>query len=399
MSLHLNAVMTQQKKQANYSLVNDDQGLADLCNTLRDSEWLAVDTEFEREKTYFPELCLVQLSDGRDVAIVDPISIDNLSPLKELLYKASITKIFHAARQDLEIFYFLWGSLPANIFDTQIAAPLLGYDEQAGYGKLVQNMLGVSLEKAHTRTNWKKRPLSKDQLQYAADDVIYLAKLYPLIRDSLENCGRKDWLGAELDNLSDPALYQLDPEQYLKRIKNTRKLNSTKRSLLKKLVSWREEVARDENKPRNWILRDEALLDIASLSPREKSDLGSLKALKSGDIGRHSESILQLCRSAQAEPVESSPAKHEQRSLTAEEKTLRDALSVVVSVIAIQNQLNPKVLAPQKELEKFILKQKPCLLTAGWRKELLEEVLTQFMHGNSALIINSGMPEIKKMKN
>ena len=110
MSLHLNAVMTQQKKQANYSLVNDDQGLADLCNTLRDSEWLAVDTEFEREKTYFPELCLVQLSDGRDVAIVDPISIDNLSPLKELLYKASITKIFHAARQDLEIFYFLWGS-------------------------------------------------------------------------------------------------------------------------------------------------------------------------------------------------------------------------------------------------------------------------------------------------
>ncbi len=391
--------MIQQQKEANYSVVNDAQSLDLLCKELKGASWLAVDTEFEREKTYFPELCLVQLSDGKNVAIIDPLGIDNLSPLKELLYADSITKIFHAARQDLEIFYFLWGSLPANIFDTQIAAPLLGYDEQAGYAKLVQNMLGVSLEKAHTRTNWKKRPLSKDQLQYAADDVIYLAKLYPLMRDSLENTGRKDWLGAELDKLSDPTLYQLDPEQYIKRIKNTRKLNPNKRKLLKMLVEWREEVAKEENKPRNWILRDEALLDIASLSPREKSSLASLKALKNVNVERYSESILQVCRSSHAAPAETSDAKHGERTLSAEDKAVRDALSVIVNVIAAQNQLNPKILAPQKELEKFILKETSCVLTTGWRKELLEDALTQFIQGNSALIINSGKPEIKKMKN
>ena len=394
--------MTSENKSTNsqaYTLVSDDEGLTILCNQFQQASWVAIDTEFEREKTYYPELCLVQLSDGENVAIIDPLKINDLSPLKQLLYSVSIRKIFHAARQDLEIFYFLWGSLPENIFDTQVAAPLLGYDEQAGYAKLVQNIIGVSLEKAHTRTNWKKRPLSQDQLQYAADDVIYLAKIYPMMLESLKNCGRTHWLDDEFAAFADPALYEIDPGQYLKRVKNARKLNAKKRELLKKLIAWREELAKKENRPRNWILRDEALVDIAGLAPQEYATLSSLKALKPADIEIYSKSILEICQSTNCKPLTSSSKEATPRPLSTDEKVLCDTLSVVVKVIASENNLNPAILAPQKELEKFVRNEKPCSLTNGWRKELLEYPLRQFLLGESSLIINSGKPEIKKIKN
>src|SRR5690554_3207263 len=174
--------------------VDSAAALSALCAQLADSEWLAVDTEFHREKTYYPQLCLIQIANDALIACIDPLAIDDLSPLLDLFYRPDLTLVFHAARQDLELFHMLRQSLPKRIFDTQLAATVLGYGDQVGYGNLVKQCLNVDLDKAHSRADWRQRPLSAEQIDYAADDVRYLRALYHRLRDELIKTGRLDWL-------------------------------------------------------------------------------------------------------------------------------------------------------------------------------------------------------------
>ncbi|HIP53069.1 MAG TPA: ribonuclease D, partial [Chromatiales bacterium] len=204
--------------------IDTQEGLTALCAELGDSRWLAVDTEFLRERTYYPQLCLVQVASEEIAACIDPLTIDDLSPLRDLLLNPDTLKVFHAARQDLEILFQLWEAVPAPVFDTQIAATLLGLGDQTGYANVVEQVLKVTLAKEHSRTDWTRRPLLEEQRRYALDDVIYLGRLYQEMHARLENLGRTHWLREDFNALVDPALYRIQPESMWQRIRGRQRL-------------------------------------------------------------------------------------------------------------------------------------------------------------------------------
>lgn len=277
-----------------FTLVDDEKSLSQVCVQLSNSTWLAVDTEFERVSTYYPELCLIQISNGIYTAVIDPLSINDLEPLFELLYQQSITKVLHSARQDLEIFFNIKGVVPTPLFDTQLAAPALGYAKGIGYGNLIKEVLGIELDKGHARTDWKKRPLTEEQLRYAADDAIYLGKVYEVFVKKLINVETLTSLNEQLAVLAKPETYQPDPENMWKKIFAARKLEGKKLAVLKQLAAWREITARNQNRPRKWILPDQALIDMARRLPANKSDLLHIDKVGEKTISRHGDALLKI---------------------------------------------------------------------------------------------------------
>lgn len=278
--------------------IDSEAGLERLCTQLEKVEWLALDTEFERINTYYPEMCLLQLANDGTTAIIDTLAIQNLEPLFSLLYRPSITKVFHAARQDLELFYHIKGEIPQPLFDTQIAATLLGYDSQIGYANLIKEILAVELPKSQTRTNWKRRPLSEKQLVYAADDVIYLAEVYQRFQQRITGSGQMAELQTECQALTQPELYEPDPDTLWKKIRIARRLRGGSLERLKKLAAWRELTARSENQPRKWIMGDHALMQIAEQEPATLADLTRIKGVDNDIVKRHGEKLLQLLTQA-----------------------------------------------------------------------------------------------------
>jgi len=280
-------------------LINDNASLMQLCKLLQGCAWLAVDTEFERESTYYPELCLVQVAGNGSVGLIDPLAITDLEPLYSLLYDTSITKVFHSARQDFEIFYHLKGKLPAPLFDTQIAANLRGYDDQIGYANLVKDVLDVDLAKSQTRTDWKRRPLSPEQLHYAADDVIYLGPLYELLLGKLTEFGQLPQLQEQCLALNRPELYEPDPESMWQKIKirEVKKFSDPSMAVFKHLASWRELTARRKNRPRKWIIKDHALVAIARELPADLDTLSRLDGIDTNVMKRYGNELLGIATS------------------------------------------------------------------------------------------------------
>jgi ribonuclease D len=370
-----------------YKLIEDEASLIDICNQFKGSTWLAIDTEFEREKTYYPELCLLQVANADLVAVIDPLVIDNLQALFDLLYDTSITKVFHAARQDLEIFFMLQGAIPQPLFDTQIAAPLVGYDEQVGYANLVNKMLGVALSKAHTRTDWKRRPLQEAQLQYAADDVIYLGQIYNLLVEKLDQHGRLDWLEDDFSALCNAKLYQPDPDTVWLKIRGINKLKGNKLSALQQLAAWRERTARTENRPRNWLLRDDGIIDLAQLQPQNMSDLNRIKALNERFVRRHGQDILQVIDLAKQQDPPALTNSKSRKSLNIQEEAKVDALMALVRLTANENNLNPNILASRKDLEKLVQNGADSSLLKGWREQMIGKQLEAFLAGKTAFQI------------
>ncbi len=274
--------------------IDSDLALTQLCGQLKGCSWLAVDTEFERVNTYYPELCLLQLANNEITAVIDPLIIANLEPLYDVLYDASITKVFHAARQDLEVFFHIKGELPVPLFDTQIAAALLGHDKHIGYANLIREVLGVELAKTQTRTNWKRRPLSRSQLEYAADDVIYLGQVYELFLIKLIESGHKSLMDEEFNVLLRPKLYQSDPENMWRKIREARKLKGNVLAVLQQLAAWREITARAENRPRKWILHNNTLVEMARLLPANQDDLSRIKGVNKRVLKRHGATLLDI---------------------------------------------------------------------------------------------------------
>ncbi len=267
--------------------VETNEQLRILCQPLDNSAWLAIDTEFIRENTYYPEFCLLQIANETVAACVDPLAIDDLSELLSLIYDPSIVKVFHAARQDLEIFYHTWHKLPLAVFDTQIAATLAGLGDQPGYATAVKATLGIELDKAQVRTNWRKRPLSEHQIRYALNDVIYLGQLYQKLIERLSTLGRADWLDEDMKLLSAPATYQNPPDTQWKRIRGRQKLSAKQLAVLQALGAWRENRAMEENKPRQWIIRNENLLLLASRIPKDLSKMLHTNSLDKKFIDRY----------------------------------------------------------------------------------------------------------------
>jgi len=277
-----------------FLFIDNEASLSELCKTLKSSSWLAVDTEFERVNTYYPELCLIQVSNGSTHAIVDPISINNLEAFYDLLYRESIIKIFHSAHQDLEIFFHIKGSVPKPLFDTQIAAPLFDYAQGIGYGNLVKEVLEIELDKGHARTNWKKRPLTKEQLRYAADDAIYLGKIYEVFAEKIESIENLHNFNAQTERLYKPQTYEPDPTTMWKKIFAAKRLKGKQLDIIKKLAEWREITARKQNKPRKWILENHIIIDIAKLPVESKEDL--LTVINEKALNRYGDALFGIIK-------------------------------------------------------------------------------------------------------
>ncbi|HHJ80594.1 MAG TPA: ribonuclease D [Candidatus Tenderia electrophaga] len=359
--------------------------LEQLCQQLSQSEFVTVDTEFVREQTYYPQLALIQIADQQTIACLDPRAIDDLSALKTLFSNPAVTKVFHAAGQDMEIFYLIFGELPQPLFDTQIAATVLGQGEQIGYANLVKEILGVDLDKSHSRTNWLQRPLDPKQISYAEDDVRYLSQLYPLQLKALEAQGRSDWLAEDFANLGNPARYQSDPSTAWRKIKGLNKLKGLQLAVLQKLSAWREQQAIAKDKPRRWIAADIIMLDIAKLRPKDSQALAKIRGIPANLVQRHGDKLLQCIRDAEAMPKEEWPSLPRHKRLTPAQDALVDVLSAIIKLNAQQYKITPTTLASRKELEQLVHGEHELAILSGWRRHHGGEQLLTFLQGKSQL--------------
>lgn len=369
--------------------------LVRFCQELSGITWLALDTEFLREKTYYPKPCLIQIATPEHVACIDVVALDDLAPLLDIIYDKRITKVMHAARQDMEIFFHMRAVLPSPVFDTQIAAPLLGFPDQTGYATLVKEILGVTLEKLHTRADWSLRPLSQEQIHYAADDVIYLAEIYRRLTDRLTQHGRLDWLEEDFNQLTSPALYHNLPADAWKRVRGVDRLKGASLSVLQALTGWRERSAQQADRPRNWLVRDDVLIDIARHMPRDMAALGRIRQLHEGMLKRHGKELLALIEEAIQRPPEPLPDAERRTRLSASQEAVVDAMMAVVRICAEKNSLNPSVLATRKQLEHLMSGNPDAEVMHGWRKNMVGNDLQALLNGELGIYVADGTLNLK----
>lgn len=365
--------------------------LQDFVNKVADSRWLAVDTEFLRERTYFPRLCLIQVANADLAAAIDPIALSDLRPLRDLLMNPEIEKVFHAARQDMEIFLNEWQTLPQPLFDTQPAAALLGLGDQVGYGKLIQQVLKTELPKDHSRTDWSRRPLDKAQLRYALDDVIYLGQAYLKMKSQLQQASRLAWLDAEFKVLTAPQTYSLEPMAMWKKVKGYQHIKGVKLAILQTLAAWREEQALARNLPRRWILKDDVLLEIARRTPNNAQELEKVRGIDTGFIRKNAKVVLSQIETARQLPKDQWPkdGRLAARPTPAQEATL-DLLGAALRLIAHEAGLSPQVIGSRKDLLALLNNEDTTALLQGWRKSLAGEPLQALISGQRQLTMNQG---------
>ncbi len=357
--------------------------LQNLCIRLAGSSWLALDTEFLREKSYYPKFCLLQIANEQIAACIDPLKVDDFSALMPLLEDPGITKIFHAGRQDLEIFHQLWNTLPTPLFDTQLAAMLTGHGDQVGYAPLVQKLLNITLDKSHSRADWSLRPLPQEQHRYALDDVIYLGRIYLQLKAELEHLGRTHWLEDDFKTLTAPATYQIDPQQQWQRIRGRQHLKGVQLAILQSLASWREEIAMKRNKPKGWIIKDDVLLELARRRPKDKTGLSRTRGLEGHTVERHGETLLKLISDSSKLPAERWPKEKIQRTrLTTEQEAMVDILMCSLRLLAKKQQLSPQALATRKELEQLVAGSQDLAFLSGWKKAVIGDDLQKVMDGD-----------------
>lgn len=349
--------------------IDNTPDLVALCQSLAEAEWLAIDTEFVREKTYFSQLCLVQISDGEQISLIDTIAIEDLTPLCELLENPSITKVLHSASQDLEIFFQLRGIVPEPLFDTQIAAALLGQPGQVSYAAMVEKYYDVQLDKSHSRTDWSRRPLSQAQLVYAADDVNYLGKIYHLQLQELEKRGRLEWHRELCDNLSSKENYENPPSMAWQRIKGHGRMKPGQLVVLHALAAWREESAQSSNIPRRWVLADDCLIDLSYKQPVKLESLSECK-LSDKQVARHGKKLVEVISNALTTPESDWPQTVEQYVPSNAEKKLTKKLMQLVQEIAAEQDIDPSYIGRRRDIEQLVRGNPDLSLLDGWRYEL-----------------------------
>ena len=370
--------------------IDKPEQLPDLCSRISQAPWIALDTEFLREKTYYPEFCLLQIATPEWVVCVDPIALPDLSALFEVIDNPAITKVLHSCRQDVEIFHRLTGKVTTPIFDTQIAAPLLGFQENPGYAMLVSSFLNINLSKAHTRTDWSERPLSEAQIQYAADDVIYLCKIYKVMCQQLEELERIDWLEKDFELLNNPELYQISPSNAWLKVKGKNRLTGKQLSIIQRLTEWREKTAQLENRPKNWLIRDDLLLELAKLQPETVNELAKVRSINERSVRRYGKVICQLINEAKTcAPI---PLDDNGKSAkkTQKQEAVLDVLTAVVRMRADENSINPMILASRKELEKLLFDEADNPVLSGWRYSMVGKELEGLLAGQYTLSVSAG---------
>ena len=350
--------------------------LLQALERLAPGDFVALDTEFMRESTYFPKLCLIQAANAGACAVLDPLTLPELAPLWQFLGDRARFKVLHAARQDLEVLATATRdtAVPGPIFDTQIAAALLGYPAQIGYGSLVAERLGHTLAKGHTRTDWTRRPLAPEQLQYAEDDVRYLVPLYLDLRTALQAAGRLDWLYEETRELEGLDLHGADPDAAWRRLKGLDRLQPQQRATLKLLAQWREATAIKHDKPRGWILTDDALREIAERLPATLRGLEEVRNVPPGVVRRRGEEILELIERGRAEAVNEAAASNPPRPQP-QQLALVTKLMNLARETAQHAKINAELLATRRDVEQLVFARRTEHLLSGWRREIIGEPL------------------------
>lgn len=375
---------------AKTEFIDRPEALVEFVTAIRDADWLAVDTEFLREDTYWPILCLIQVAAGDRLACIDPLALspEDLAPFRELMLDPSRIKVFHAARQDLEVFHHSWGALPAPVFDTQVAASMLGHGDQIGYANLVRTVCGVDLAKGHTRTDWRTRPLSAEAVEYAADDVRYLGPVYQRLLEDLERTGRRAWLEEEFDALCDESLYRPDPDNAWRRVKGYRKLRPKQLAILSGLAEWREQEAVARNRPRRWIMKDEAMVDLARRQPGSVEEMADMRDIPPAVRQKHGDTIVGILRACQdREPPEltASPDR-----LTPAQDAQVDALMALLRARCAEHEMSPAQVATRKQLEALVRGEQDMPLLKGWRAAMAGRDIEKLLAGRLSLRLAEG---------
>ncbi|MGD8839303.1 MAG: ribonuclease D [Gammaproteobacteria bacterium] len=373
---------------SDYDYIDTDAGLASFCDALGAAGCCAIDTEFIRESTYYPELALIQVASDTQLACIDPLAVEDFSPFEEILVEPGLLKVFHSSSQDLEILYQRFGKVPSPVFDTQLAAAVLGYNHQISYADLVQQVTGVVLEKKHTRANWTRRPLSSDELDYAMDDVRYLLEVYRHLDDRLGQTRRRSWIEKDLRAMSDPANYEVNTAQLWKRLKGVQKLKGDKLQIASELCRWREQVAQRQNRPRRWIAKDDTLVEIARRKPVDLEALAAIPELSDKTVRRHGEKLLEVVAAATRVDPADWPRHDQRQQLDPAQMALGDCLMALCRSIAESNSIALASLATRKDIDNLILNRKSSRLTQGWRFEMAGEQLLEFMHGQAVIAVD-----------
>jgi ribonuclease D len=356
-------------------IISDRTAFAQLCAELGEHATIGLDTEFMRERTYFAQLCLLQLSFGERALCIDTLALPDLSALAPIMSAARVIKVLHAARQDLEVLAPATGTLQ-GVFDTQVAAALIGLPAQVGYADLVAQLLGARLHKAETRTDWSRRPLSSGQLAYALDDVRYLLPLRQVLTERLESLGRSAWFAEEMALLDAAAgSYAVDPDQAWRRLKGISELDAARQSLARALAAWRERRAIEADRPRSWIVSDIALRDIVLRVPRTRNDLAQTPELPEGVLNHSGEQILAVIEAAQL-PQSLPPLPRRQRPDAAETERLRQ-LSLLTQKTGRELGIAPEILATRRDLQRLLNGAREGGPLAGWRRGVIGERLLQ----------------------
>ena len=379
-------------------LITSTEELTSALAEMAGADFVAVDTEFMRETTYYPKLCLVQLCANEKTVCIDPLA-DGLDPsaLYALMQNPDIVKVFHAGRQDLEIFVHLTGSVPQPVYDTQIAAMVCGLGDQVGYDKLVQHYTGKSIDKSSRFTNWAERPLTERQLKYAADDVIYLAEIYPRMVAYLNKAARTHWVESELNSLTDESVYLPDPAMIWQRLK-FRGGRPDMVNRLAKLAEWREVEAQRRDVPRGRLVRDDTLIDLAGSNPKTAAEFRKIRGFPGGEAGKLVKPVLNVLKQAAETSKEDYPRLDRPEKRDRPPQAVIELLRVLLKHVTEEHEVAPRLIASADDLEKLALDDKadiPAL--SGWRYEIFGQLALELKQGRLALSVTNGKTRVSTL--
>lgn len=373
-------------------IITTQAELVAFCKQVGDGEYITVDTEFIRERTYWPRLCLIQIANQENAAAIDPLADLDLAPVFALLQNPKLVKVFHAARQDIEIFYQMSKHIPVPIFDTQIAAAVCGYGESASYESLVNKIVGEELDKSSRFTDWSARPLSDKQLKYALSDVTHLCTIYESLKTQIEKAGRTAWIAEEHIKMSDPALYDPNPGEEWKRLKYGH-MKPKNLAVLRELAKWREHEARKIDVPRGRIIKDDILVELAFMAPRKESDIDSMR--RTGSIPKNKiGDILACVESALALPPSEHPHVKHHKRLPQNVVSAVEILRLLLKISADKHGVSASMIADKDDLEDIALGETTTPALHGWRYDIFGRAAEQLLRGELKLSVDAKTKQV-----
>jgi len=380
------------KTEAPIHTITTTEDLAAFCLRWASETYITVDTEFLRETTYYPKLCLIQVAGAKEAALIDPLAEGlDLAPFFALMADENVMKVFHAAKQDFEILMMLSGSLPRPVVDTQIAAMVCGFGDQVGYEAVVRKLVGAGIDKSSQFTDWSRRPLTYKQQAYAISDVTHLRTVYEKLQELLAKSGRADWMQNELASLCDPATYKVDPEQTWKRVK-ARIQNKKQQAVLMSVAAWREREAQTRNVPRGRILKDEAIAEIAIQIPQTPADINELRLVSKGTANSAmGGAIIKAVQHGLARDPNTVPGKAKFEEMSSSAQAAADILKLALKIVCENHGLAPKLIASSSDIDALAMDDNadvPAL--QGWQLEVFGKVALDLKHGRAVISMDKG---------